>query len=97
MQSTVMFLKVMTWSMAMQLHLYFVFQGGFAPTSQTHWIQNILIIDSWTHWMKGGSVFRTMGIKEGERKGYQCDQKYHLIKGWIHSDFSIEDRESKIR
>ena len=31
----------------------------------SHWIQNILIIDSWTYWVKGGMVFRKMGIKEG--------------------------------
>ena len=32
---------------------------------RAHWIQNPLIINSWTHSMKGGREFRRMGIKEG--------------------------------
>ena len=35
----------------------------------SHWIQNLLIISSWPHYMKGGRVFQTMGIKEGGQKG----------------------------
>ena len=31
----------------------------------SHWIQNLLINNSWPHYMKGGRLFRTMGIKEG--------------------------------
>ena len=33
-----------------------------------HWILNLLTINSWPHYMKGGRVFRTIGVNEdGER------------------------------
>ena len=33
--------------------------------SRAHWIQSLLIINSWPHQMKGGREFQTTGIKEG--------------------------------
>ena len=39
---------------------------GSLPYAQ--WIQNILIINFWPHYMKGGRVYRTMGIREGEKR-----------------------------
>ena len=36
-------------------------------TSSKPWLQNVLIIDSWPHCMKGVKEFRAMGIKEGEK------------------------------
>ena len=32
------------------------------------WLQNVLIIDSWPHYMKGGNEFRAVGIKEGTER-----------------------------
>ena len=29
------------------------------------WFQNVLIINSWPYYMKGGKEFRAVGIKEG--------------------------------
>ena len=32
------------------------------------WLQNVLIINSWPHCMKGGKEFRVVGIKEGRER-----------------------------
>ena len=32
-------------------------------THKTPWLQNVLIINSWPHCMKGGKEFREVGIK----------------------------------
>ena len=32
------------------------------------WLQNVLIINSWPHRIKGGKEFRAMGIKEGKER-----------------------------
>ena len=50
----------------------------------SHWIPYLLIINSLPHKMKGGRIFRTMGIKRGGRKGYQFDQNPNLIERWFH-------------
>ena len=35
------------------------------PPLPLPWLQNVLIINSWLHWTKGGKHFRTVGIEEG--------------------------------
>ena len=45
----------------------------------SQWIPNNLIINYWTHQMKGGSVFRTMEDIRGGRICQQCDHNYNLI------------------
>ena len=32
------------------------------------WLQNVLILNSWPHCMKGGKDFRALGMKEGGEK-----------------------------
>ena len=50
------------------------------PAQGAQWIQNLLIISSWTHEMKVGGVFRTRGIKEGRERVTNGDQNHNLIK-----------------
>ena len=47
-----------------QTPIFTVLSGSYTSPS----LQNVLIINSWLHGMKGGKEFRALGIKEaGER------------------------------